>query len=152
MQLCIINDPDHAAFNVFSSPIAVYMAVRCITKEGAPIPLRDIPVLLASVQISFRLRAYHYLHNDHSLRMSTLDIQPQADLQVSDSGQATAINEPLQTTGHVINVSHHHLWVLAIHIHSWVLPVVRGVGIGCCLWAVVFICGAWPLFMGGHCL
>lgn len=90
--------PDRAAFNVFSSPIAVYMAVRCITKEGAPIPLRDIPVLLARVQFSFRLRAYHYLYNDHSLRMSTLDIQPQVDLQASYSGQATTINELSQTT------------------------------------------------------
>lgn len=55
------QDLDRSVYHTFAEPLVAFMAIQCLTEEGSPRPLSDIPSLCSRAQFSMRLRGYHYL-------------------------------------------------------------------------------------------
>ena len=54
-------DLDRSVYDTFAEPLVTFIALQCLTEEGSPRQLPDIPSLCSRVQFSMRLRGYHYL-------------------------------------------------------------------------------------------
>ena len=55
------QDLDRSVYHTFAEPLVAFMAIQCLTEEGSPRQLSDIPSLCSRAQFSMRLRGYHYL-------------------------------------------------------------------------------------------
>ena len=55
------QDLDRSVYHTFAEPLVAFMAIQCLTEEGSPRQLPDIPSLCSRAQFSMRLRGYHYL-------------------------------------------------------------------------------------------
>jgi hypothetical protein len=64
-RLYFPSQPSRSVFNTFAEPVSAFLALQCLTTEGAPIPLEEIPPLCARLQFSMRLRGYHYLFTNY---------------------------------------------------------------------------------------
>lgn len=64
--------PENAAFDKFGQPLIAYIAILSLTPKGAPIPLSSLPVFLAKVQFSMRLRAYQHIYTRFRLSRQSL--------------------------------------------------------------------------------
>ncbi|RXW11221.1 hypothetical protein EST38_g14634 [Candolleomyces aberdarensis] len=70
------DSPESASFDVFSDVLTVYISLMCLTIEGSPVDLSQIPVFLAKVQFSMRLRAYHHIYTISIANASQLPKKP----------------------------------------------------------------------------
>jgi len=55
-----------SVFNTFAKPVGAFLAMQCLTTEGALKPLEEIPQLCARLQFSIRLHRYHYLYTNYT--------------------------------------------------------------------------------------
>ena len=55
-----------SVFNTFAEPVAAFFGILCLTHNGAPRPVVDVPPICARLQFSMRLRGYHYLFTNFS--------------------------------------------------------------------------------------
>lgn len=73
-------DTSRAAFDSFTSPIAVYAALKSVGPSGAYRQIWEIPPEVAAMQFSIRLHAFHYLCLDLQEWVRKLEVQEQRPL------------------------------------------------------------------------
>jgi hypothetical protein len=53
-----------SVFHTFAEPIAAFFGILCLTYEGAPRTVAEVPQTCARLQFSMRLRGFHHLFTD----------------------------------------------------------------------------------------
>ncbi|KDR65495.1 hypothetical protein GALMADRAFT_217526 [Galerina marginata CBS 339.88] len=59
------SDPSRSALDVTIEPVGAFLAILCLTSEGAPRPVADVPHYCARLQFSIRGRGFHHLAMTH---------------------------------------------------------------------------------------
>lgn len=53
-----------SVFHTFAEPIVAFFGILCLTINGVPRPVTDVPQICARLQFSMRLRGFHHLFTD----------------------------------------------------------------------------------------